>query len=409
MNRKPWRIVGSLWFAFCLAYVARQSIFSIFPVLRSHLGFTESQLGLTGTVFLWSYALANVIAGFAVDRLSAARLVVLSVMSWSLSTFLLGTATSVIGVLLCRALLALTQAFYIVSAIALISQWHGEQSRSKALSLHGTSQMVGVTIGGWYGGYATELLDWRWMLWLLSAVGMIYGLGLRFLISDADQAKRGAPVEIPGRMRVRLSRVILSFTYLAFCLVFFAICGMIWINYTWLADFLKSKFDLPLATAGWVATAYTQLATLPGLCAGAYWGDRLGRSSRKGRLWLVVAGLGLSSLFFYLLAAGGSLPMVKLAGLGYGLFQGVFNANFMAALVSLLPKYHRGVGVGLCNTVGSIAGGLCAYLMGHLKGTVTPESLFGLVAAVGVFSSLVLAVILLLFFDHDDKVFRELG
>ena len=48
----PWWVVVYLWFAFFLAYVARQSIFSIFPILRSQLHFSEVQLGLTGTVFL---------------------------------------------------------------------------------------------------------------------------------------------------------------------------------------------------------------------------------------------------------------------------------------------------------------------------------------------------------------------
>jgi predicted MFS family arabinose efflux permease len=273
--------------------------------------------------------------------------------------------------------------------------------------LHGTSQMVGVTIGGWYGGYLTELLDWRWMLLLLAGVGMIYGPGLRFLISDGDPVGHERSTETYGPPRVSLLRVILSPSYLTLCLVFFALCGMIWINYTWLADFLRSKFGLPLSTAGWIATAYTQLATLPGLLVGALWGDRWGRSSRRGRLWLVLLGMGISSPLFYLLAASESLKAVKLAGLGYGLFQGVFNANFIAALVTLLPSYHRGIGVGLCNMVGSVSGGLFAYLLGHLKELQAPESLFGVVAVMGVLSSLVLAFTLVIFFDRDYRVCHE--
>src|SRR2546430_16114008 len=78
-----WLVVVYLWFAFFLAYVARQSIFSIFPILRSELHFTEVQLGLAGTVFLWIYSLGNPIGGFLGDRLpqkkhGISRLVLLS-------------------------------------------------------------------------------------------------------------------------------------------------------------------------------------------------------------------------------------------------------------------------------------------------------------------------------------------
>ena len=46
----PWKVVSWLWGAFFIAYVTRQSIFSIFPILRELLHFTEVQLELTGTV-----------------------------------------------------------------------------------------------------------------------------------------------------------------------------------------------------------------------------------------------------------------------------------------------------------------------------------------------------------------------
>ncbi|MEW5978989.1 MAG: MFS transporter [Acidobacteriota bacterium] len=406
-NWKPWTLIAKLWVAFCLAYVARQAIFSIFPVLRNELGFSEVQLGLTGTVFLWTYAVANIVAGYAADRVSASRLIVASVICWSVCTLMLGTAGSAAGILTWRALLAFTQAFYIVSAISLISQWHGEGSRSTALSLHGTSQMVGVTLGGWYGGYLTETLNWRWMLWLVGGAALVYGLWLRHQIQD----NRAAGVESEGETGGGgggFAQVFLSPSYVVFSFVFFCLCAMIWINYTWLADLLKSKFHLSLAQAGWIATAYTQLATIPGLFLGAPLGDRWGRSAPRARFWMVLAGIGFSSPCFYWLAGGDSLAMVKLAALGYGFFQGLFNANFIAALVSFVPRHYRGLGVGLCNMVGSLSGGLSAFLIGRLKERLPTESLFAAVSASGVLATLVLGFTLWRFFPRDYQTCRNL-
>ena len=62
-ERRAWVVVALLWVAYFLNYTDRQLVFSIFPVFRSELKFTDAQLGWTGTIFLWVYALMSPIAG----------------------------------------------------------------------------------------------------------------------------------------------------------------------------------------------------------------------------------------------------------------------------------------------------------------------------------------------------------
>src|SRR5438034_8989396 len=75
LERKAWLLVGFTWIAYCLNYSDRQVIFSIFPILKSELKFTDAQLGLTGSVFLWVYGLCSPIAGQIGDRFSKRWLV----------------------------------------------------------------------------------------------------------------------------------------------------------------------------------------------------------------------------------------------------------------------------------------------------------------------------------------------
>lgn len=49
--------------AYLLNYSDRPVVFSIFPILKSELKFSDTQLGLTGSVFLWVYAIRSPIAG----------------------------------------------------------------------------------------------------------------------------------------------------------------------------------------------------------------------------------------------------------------------------------------------------------------------------------------------------------
>src|SRR5271154_2649539 len=56
-NDRRWQMLALLFVAFALCYVDRQAVFSIFPVLKRDLGFSDTQLGLVGSLFGWSYAL----------------------------------------------------------------------------------------------------------------------------------------------------------------------------------------------------------------------------------------------------------------------------------------------------------------------------------------------------------------
>ena len=395
---QAWKIVLWLWGAFFIAYVTRQSIFSIFPVLRVALGFTEVQLGLTGTVFLWAYAVGNPIGGYLSDRVSRRKLIVASVLLWSFCTMMIGMTHSPTALLTWRGALALAQSLYIVAAISLITQVHSEYNRSKALSLHGTAQFAGITFGGWYGGFVAETLDWRWMLWLAAGAGALYSPLLFGGLREPDPAETGKQ-SLPTSSH--LLGVLAIPTYLSLCFNFIAINAMLWLIYAWLPDFLHHKFQLSLARAGWTATVYVQSATIIGILTGASLADHLIRKTPRGRLYILLAGLVLACPFFYGVGQGGSLPMVKLWALGYGFFKGAFIANFFASVIDIVPERSRGFAVGFSNMLGSVSGGLAAYLVGLLKSHFQPEILFSFAASLGALAALILAVTIWRLFPRD--------
>ena len=49
-SKKAWGLVGMMWVAYFLNYGDRQVVFSIFPILKRELHFTDTQLGLTGSL-----------------------------------------------------------------------------------------------------------------------------------------------------------------------------------------------------------------------------------------------------------------------------------------------------------------------------------------------------------------------
>jgi MFS family permease len=129
-----------MWVAYLLNYTDRQVIFSIFPILKSELKFTDTQLGLTGSIFLWIYALCSPIAGQIGDRFSKRLLVVLSLVLWSGITFLTGWSNSAGMLLICRALIGVTESMFVPVAIALTASAHAPGTRCECGSpCHGAT------------------------------------------------------------------------------------------------------------------------------------------------------------------------------------------------------------------------------------------------------------------------------
>src|SRR6185312_12604628 len=85
-----WPLIALLTSIAALNYCDRMAMAAVFPLLRSDLHVTDVGLGAIGSAFLWTYALGSPLVGFLADRQSRTRMVLLSLISWSLITFATG-------------------------------------------------------------------------------------------------------------------------------------------------------------------------------------------------------------------------------------------------------------------------------------------------------------------------------
>src|SRR5580700_6784088 len=169
-----WIVTGTLWLTFFLSYLDRQAVFSIFPILKQELHFTDAQLGLVGSIFIWVYSFCFIFSGRLADVFRGDRLIMSSVALWSLT--MLGTATSasVGGFLFWRGMIGVTESLYFPAGIALLAKVHPHSTRARALSIHCTAPICGIAVGGWLGGWMGEHLGWRPGFSALGLIGIAY-------------------------------------------------------------------------------------------------------------------------------------------------------------------------------------------------------------------------------------------
>ncbi len=368
--RLAWTAVGLLWVAFFINYVDRQVVFSIFPVLRRELDFTNEQLGLIGSIFIWVYSLCSPLVGRVADVIRRERVIVASLVLWSLATLSTGLSTTAEIFLFWRAVMGVSEALYAPAAMSLIGALHAGPTRSRALAVHGTAQLAGIIAGSWYGGWMADRAGWRTAFTVLTAVGLAYTPVLWWAFRRLPDLQ--APT---ARQQGSVGDIFRSRCYLALLVAFLALLVMLWMLYAWLPHFVYERYHLTLAESGLMATLYLQVSSIAGILCGGMLGDWAVRRLRSGRYYIAGFGLLLCAPFAYLTLAVHSLAWLKAASAGFGFFSGIMIANNFASAYDVISPRNYGLAAGTMNLVGGLAGGVGIFLAGRWKESVGIESL----------------------------------
>jgi MFS family permease len=381
-----WWVVAMLWFVCFFNYADRQAIFSVFELLKSEMNLSDVQLGIVGAAFMWVYAGFGPIAGLIGDRLRRKTLIIAGLTFWSLITIATALSKDYSHLVLFRALEGFGEAFYFPASMSVLSDYHGPETRSRAMSIHQSSVYAGTIAGGSVAGVLGQHYGWRSSFYLFGSLGVLLGVVLLLLLREparavsGESSGAGVPREsgsIPGggqstarepsanSIRRVLKNAMSAVTELfanpmvrILTAVFVGANFVAMIFLTWMPSFLYRKFNLSLAMAGVSATAYLQVASVLGVLSGGVLADRLAKANRGGRMMTQAIGLTLGVPFIFLAGWTISVPMVIVALTGFGYFKGLYDANIWASLHDVVRPERRASAVGFMNSLGWIGGGI---------------------------------------------------
>ena len=355
-----------LWFVCFFNYADRQAIFSVFPLLKAEMNLSDVQLGIIGASFMWVYALAGPFAGLAGDRVSRKTLILAGLIFWSLITVATALSRTYWHLVLFRALEGLGESFYFPASMSMVSDYHGRDTRSRAMAIHQSSVYAGTIAGGTVAGFLGQYYGWRSSFYLFGSLGTLLGFALvLFLREPVRGQSEQAAVEpahgaIPvGRgLREALAGVFESRMAPVLVAVFVGANFVAMIFLTWMPSFLYRKFSMSLSMAGLSGTAYLQIASVLGVVSGGVLADRLARRHPGGRMMTQAIGLFCGVPFIFLTGWTLSAPVLVLAMSGFGYFKGLYDANIWASLYDVVRPAYRATALGLMNSIGWLGGGM---------------------------------------------------
>ncbi len=362
----PWLVVALLWVVIVVNYIDRQLIYSVFPLIKTDMKLSDVELGLISAAFVWVYGCVSPIAGYMGDRWGRVKVIVASLVVWSVVTWMTGHTHTFRSLVSIRGIMGLSEACYLPAALALIADVHKAESVSRATGLHQSGIYIGIVLGGVGGGWLGEHYGWRFAFTLLGLFGVCYAAVLITLLKRADHTARPmCTTALRFYPAVRELASLRSFSHIVLAFSAFAIAN--WVIYTWLPLYFYEKFSASLAAAGFSATFYLQFASIAGVMAGGWLADHWSSQRPRARILVQVIGTVVASpcLFFagFTSSEVAAVAMLILFGLG----KGLYDANTMPVLAQVARSELRATGYGIMNCAGCVAGGIAASGAGWLK------------------------------------------
>ena len=407
-----WVVVALLWPVVLLNYLDRQMVSSIRASIRADIPSiaNDQDFGTLMAVFMWVYAFLSPVGGYIADRFNRRWTIIGSLFVWSAVTWLTGHAQTYSQMLTCRALMGISEAFYIPAALALIADFHTGNTRAKAIGIHQTGLYAGLALGG-IGGYIAQTSSWRNCFTWFGAAGVAYAVVLMLALRDKTSAaisERGSVSRSTSqdsetlrvtdpRSAVAVEKITITETIRALwsqpafwiLVIYFtlpAIAG--WVTKGWLPTYLADTFNLKEGPAGLSATAYIMLASLGGVFLGGVVADRWMLKTNRGRIFTSALGVLLLVPALLLLGYAGNIEVAIAAMILFGLGWGFFDCNNMPILCQIARPEHRATGYGFMNLVSISVGAGATVALGWMRDHGIKFSIaFAISAAVALLSA----------------------
>lgn len=328
--------------------------------IQQEFGLTSAKAGLAASLTLFTSAIGGAAAGVLADRYGRARILMYSILTYSLFTGLTATSRNFGELALWRALLGFgLGAEWSAGSVLVAETWPAEH-RGKAIGIMQAGWAVGYILAALLAAAIIPVYGWR-PLFAVGAAPAVLTLWIRRRVQEPVIWKKAGNVPLSLMLRPPLVRRSILATLLASSLLF-----AYWGLFTWVPAYLASPVSKGGAGLGLVKSAAwivpVQIGAFLGYTLFGVLADRFGRRP---------------VLLFFVIGAAASAPLYGLGGHHVGLLlflgpligffgHGYFSV-FGAMLSEMFPSAIRASAQGLCYNSGRAVSALAPAAIGAIS------------------------------------------
>src|SRR3990172_4604595 len=183
-----WLVAFILFFAYSVQWLDRVIATVLTPRFAADIGLSTADIGTGGFLMMIFYAPAQLISGWLTDKFGAKRLLLFSIVAWSLMAGWMGFIRTPTEYFYRMALFGLLIGTELVPSARILMRWFNRHGRARAQAL---LSMAWILTPAWASIVATQLavrLDgWRPVFWISAAAGVVPGIVVKLCVFDRPE------------------------------------------------------------------------------------------------------------------------------------------------------------------------------------------------------------------------------
>lgn len=392
--------------AVLINYLDRAVLGIAAPSIQKEFGLDPALMGLIFSAFSWTYTLAQIPGGIALDRFGTRLIYGVSLAGWSLFTLLHAFAGGFMSLLGLRLGLGVAEAPCFPANSNIVGMWFPRSERARAIGVYTAAEYVGL-------GFLTPLLfmllahyGWQSLFLVTGGAGLVFSIVWWIGYRDPPDSRSANPAELDliraggglvgqeakgTRFEWRLVRELFRYRQMwGLCIGQFSVYSTFVFFLTWFPTYLATARHMAWIKVGF----FTSLPFIAGFCGilfAGWWSDfmlKRGFSLNVARKLPVITGLVFASTIIlanYVQSDGLVIAILSLA-----FFASAMSSSGWAVLSEVAPIGLLGLVGGLFNTAANLSGIVIPLVIGLIvqqTGSFVGALIFvGAVAAVGALS-----------------------
>ena len=332
--------------------------------IQSEFHLTSAVAGSMASLTLLTSSAGGILAGWLADRYGRARVLMISILVYSVFTGATATSQSILQLAIWRSLVGFGLGAEWSAGSVLVAETWPAKHRGKAIAFMQSGWAIGYIMAALLAGAILPNYGWRW-LFLVGAAPALFALWVRRNVQEPEiwkdmhasqQGRNPATFSIlfqpPYRRNVGIASLLCACVLFAY-----------WGIFTWIPAYLASPVSKGGAGLGFVKTTAwiipLQVGAFLGYTSFGFFADRFGQRVTFAAFTLSAAVL-IPIFGSGKLSSGELLAMSPLIGFfGHGYFS-----VFGSLLAELFPSAVRATAQGLCYNVGRAASAFAPWAIG---------------------------------------------
>lgn len=301
--RFRWGLIALLVVGGIVNYLDRSTLSVGNTTIAADLGLNKAQMGLLLSAFAWPYAIANLPAGYLVDKFGAKAIYAWAASLWSVVTILTSLVSSFSILYAARVALGVSESPFFTSGLKVSERWFRKDERSMPVAIINTGSQIANAIAPPLLTLLILTMSWRGMFVVVGAFGLLTVIVWLKVYRDptAEETRliKGLEAQVEAERTDKVGWLdLLKVRNTWFMMIgAFGIFYTVWVYLTWLPSYLETSRGFSLAAAGGVA-ALPFLCGIIGVLTGGFVSTRLvkrGVPTIRARKIPIVAGALLAA------------------------------------------------------------------------------------------------------------------